>query len=396
MPIEAVLDAVRQTTPCVIVDLPHLWTPWIKATLIAADEIVHRGDARSRQPAQRQEHRRADPPGPSQRRAAASWCSTRSASPKRPEIPAKDFAETIGLEAVARSCRSIRLLFGQAANNGQMLIEVAAQVAGRRGIRRLAELVTGRTPQVAAESPRRSCRSSRGRRERKACSASAPHPTDAPPRPSPQPASPPARRRSAAQGGCGAARAAAAGGAGRSAPKPSKPSRAQVAADSRSEDYYQIKTTIFSRADRHDRSGAARAARSGFGARGNPRHRQRDHLDQGGGDVDRRAGTPAPGHLQRRARLRSARAAAGARRHRRHHGQRRQPRLHRSRRQGAAHQHPLPRQCAADEHLPAHRQPGRPPRRRILADLRRAPARRLPRQRDRAAAVARRAHAHHS
>jgi pilus assembly protein CpaF len=49
-------------------------------------------------------------------------------------------------------------------------------------------------------------------------------------------------------------------------------------------------------------------------------------------------------------------------------------RLHRSRRQDPAHQHPLPRQRAADEHLPAHRQPGRPPRRRILADLRRAPA----------------------
>ena len=37
--------------------------------------------------------------------------------------------------------------------------------------------------------------------------------------------------------------------------------------------------------------------------------------------------------------------------------------LHRSRRQGAADQCPLPRQRAADEHLPAHRQPGRPPRR---------------------------------
>ena len=168
------------------------------------------------------------------------------------------------------------------------------------------------------------------------------------------------------------AAAAAAGCAGR----PPSPG-AGFAADSRSDDYYQIKTHDLQRPDRHHRSGAARPARSGFGARGNPRHRQRDHLDQGGGDVDRRAGTPAAGHLQRRARLRPARAAAGARRHRRHHGQRRQPRLHRSRRQGAADQHPLPRQRAADEHLPAHRQPGRPPRRRILADLRRAPARRL-------------------
>ena len=41
------------------------------------------------------------------------------------------------------------------------------------------------------------------------------------------------------------------------------------------------------------------------------------------------------------------------------------PRLHRGRRQGAADQRPLPRQYAADEHLPADRQPGRPPRRRI-------------------------------
>ena len=69
--------------------------------------------------------------------------------------------------------------------------------------------------------------------------------------------------------------------------------------------------------------------------------------------------------------------------------------LHRSRRQDPAHQRPLSRQRAADEHLPAHRQPGRPPRRRSLADLRRAPARRLARQRHRAAAGDRRPGADH-
>ena len=69
--------------------------------------------------------------------------------------------------------------------------------------------------------------------------------------------------------------------------------------------------------------------------------------------------------------------------------------LHRSRRQDPADRHPLPRQPAAAEYLPAHRQPGRPPRRRILADLRRAPAGRLARQRHRAAAGDRRAGAHH-
>ena len=69
--------------------------------------------------------------------------------------------------------------------------------------------------------------------------------------------------------------------------------------------------------------------------------------------------------------------------------------LYRSLRQDSEDRHPLSRQPAASEYLSAHRQPGRPSRRRILADLRRAPAGRLPRQRYRAAARDRRARAHH-
>ena len=131
------------------------------------------------------------------------------------------------------------------------------------------------------------------------------------------------------------------------------------------------------RPDRGDRPCPARQARRRIGARGNPRHRQRDHRDQEHRDVDRRAGRTARRHLQRRARLRPAGAAAVARRHRRHHGQRRRHGVHRSRRQDPEDRHPLPRQPAAAQHLPAHRQPGRPARRRILADLRRPPRRRL-------------------
>ena len=149
------------------------------------------------------------------------------------------------------------------------------------------------------------------------------------------------------------------------------------------------------RADRGDRPRPACQARRRVGARGNPRHRQRDHRDQEHRDVDCRAGRAARRHLQRRARLWPAGAAAVARRHRRHHGQRRRHGVHRSRRQDPAHRHPLSRQSAAAQHLPAHRQPGRPARRRILADLRRAPCRRLARQRHRAAAGDRRPRAHH-
>ena len=149
------------------------------------------------------------------------------------------------------------------------------------------------------------------------------------------------------------------------------------------------------RADRGDRPCPARQARRRIGARGNPRHRQRDHRDQEHRDVDRRAGRTARRHLQRRARLRPAGTAAVARRHLRHHGQWRRHGVHRSRRQDPEDRDPVPRQSATAQHLPAHRQPGRPPRRRILADLRRPPRRRLPRQRHRAAAGDRRPRAHH-
>ena len=148
------------------------------------------------------------------------------------------------------------------------------------------------------------------------------------------------------------------------------------------------------RPDRGDRPRPARQARRRVRARGNPRHRQRDHRDQEHRDVDRRAGGTARRHLQRRARIRAAGAAVVARRHLRHHGQRRRHGVHRSRGPHPAHRNPLPRQSAIAEHLPAHRQPGRPARRRILADLRRAPRRRLPRQRHRSAAGARRPRAH--
>src|SRR5581483_7412722 len=37
---EAVIDAVRQTTPCVIVDIPHVWAPWVRSCLVGADDIV--------------------------------------------------------------------------------------------------------------------------------------------------------------------------------------------------------------------------------------------------------------------------------------------------------------------------------------------------------------------
>jgi pilus assembly protein CpaE len=139
---EAVVDAVRATTPCVVLDLPHLWTPWVKAALTAADEIVivATPDLASLRNAKNLiELVRGARPNDAPPRLVLNQVGT----PKRPEIPAKDFAETMGVEPAA-IIGFDPLLFGQAANNGQMLLELQSGAATSQTLRRLAALVTGR------------------------------------------------------------------------------------------------------------------------------------------------------------------------------------------------------------------------------------------------------------
>ena len=140
------IDAVRQTTPCVIVDLPHLWTRWVKETLLASDDIVIVSTpdlaglrtAKSMVDMLKQQRPNDAPP---------KLVLNQVGIPKRPEIPAKDFAESVGI-APSLIVPFDPALFGQAANNGQMLLEVAPKSPVGESIRRLAELVTGRSTPV--------------------------------------------------------------------------------------------------------------------------------------------------------------------------------------------------------------------------------------------------------
>jgi pilus assembly protein CpaE len=139
---EAVIDVTRSSSPCVIVDLPHAWSPWIKNCLVAADEIVivATPDLASLRNAKNimelVRHARPNDPSP---RLLINQANT----PKRPEIPAKDFAETMGVEPIAVLGYDAAL-FGQAANNGQMLLELAPRAPLSDGIRLLARALTGR------------------------------------------------------------------------------------------------------------------------------------------------------------------------------------------------------------------------------------------------------------
>jgi pilus assembly protein CpaE len=149
---EATVDAVRGSSPCVILDLPHVWNVWVKNALVAADEIVvvASPDLASLRNAKNMIEiiRQARPNDTSPRLVL-----NQVGQPKRPEIPTKDFAETMGFDPAA-VIPFDPALFGTAANNGQMLIEVQPKAPASEAIRRLSAIVTGRpVPQSSKQAP---------------------------------------------------------------------------------------------------------------------------------------------------------------------------------------------------------------------------------------------------
>jgi pilus assembly protein CpaE len=146
---EAVLDIVRQTTPCVIVDLPHQWSPWVRQTLLASDEIVivATPDLASLRTAKAlsdmlKQNRPNDP--------APKLVMNQVSVPKRPEIPVKDFAGTVGITP-AMILPFEPQLYGAAANNGQMVVEAQPKSQTSESLLRLAQVVTGRAPAPEAQ-----------------------------------------------------------------------------------------------------------------------------------------------------------------------------------------------------------------------------------------------------
>lgn len=147
---EAVLDTVRAVTPCVVVDMPHIWAPWVRATLLASDDIVivAAPDLASLRTTKSlvdllKQNRPNDPP--------PKLVINQANTPKRPEIPVKDFAETVGI-APSLVLPFEPQLYGAAANNGQMILEVQPRSSTAESIRQLAEMVTGRAVQAEDKS----------------------------------------------------------------------------------------------------------------------------------------------------------------------------------------------------------------------------------------------------
>lgn len=140
--VETVLNVVRHTAPMIIVDVPNIWAPWVKYTLLNADEVVI--TATPELPALRNAKNLVDmlkqgrpndkPP---------ILVLNQVGVPKRPEISVADFSKALGLTPsiiIPHDPQS----FGQAQGNGQMVFEVAPKAKATEALFALAENISGK------------------------------------------------------------------------------------------------------------------------------------------------------------------------------------------------------------------------------------------------------------
>jgi len=139
--VETILSAVRSSVPCVIVDVPNMWAPWIKHTLINSDlviitatpELASLRNTKNLVDLLKQARPNDPPP---------KIVLNQVGVPKRPEIPAVDFGKAIGVD-IAAVIPYDPHSFGTAQSNGQMVFEVAPKSRATEALVNLAKTIAG-------------------------------------------------------------------------------------------------------------------------------------------------------------------------------------------------------------------------------------------------------------
>jgi pilus assembly protein CpaE len=149
---ERVLDLARSSVPFVVLDIPHVWTPWVKKTLVAADEIVITttpdlvGLRNSKNLLAILQQAR---PNDSPPRLVLNQVGV----PRRSEIKPAQFAKALNLEAIA--CIAFDpATFSAAANLGRMIADETARTPAARHFAHIAEKLSGRPPSRARQTMR--------------------------------------------------------------------------------------------------------------------------------------------------------------------------------------------------------------------------------------------------
>jgi pilus assembly protein CpaE len=139
---DPIVDSLRASVPCIVLDVPHQWSAWTKKTLIGADDIlVVAGPdlANLRNTKNLLDLLKAARPNDRRPR----YCLNQIGMAKRPEIKPADFAKALDDEAAAIIPFEPQV-FGTAANNGQMIAELSSSHRVAEIFRQLAQGLTGR------------------------------------------------------------------------------------------------------------------------------------------------------------------------------------------------------------------------------------------------------------
>jgi pilus assembly protein CpaE len=139
---DPIFDVLRLAVPYVVLDVPHQWCAWTRRVLVGADDIllVAAPDlANLRNTKSIIDLLRTA--RPNDRRPL--YLLNMVGMPKRPEIKPADFAKAIEDEPLAVIPFEPQM-FGTAANNGQMISEIAAGHRVSEIFRSAAQLLTGR------------------------------------------------------------------------------------------------------------------------------------------------------------------------------------------------------------------------------------------------------------
>jgi len=139
---DSIFDTLRTTMPCIVLDVPHLWSGWTRRALIGADDIllVATPDlANLRNIKNIFDTLKAARPNDH----LPLYCLNQTGMPKRPEISVGEFAKAIESQPIATIPFEPQI-FGAAANNGQMIAEIAANHRTAELFLQIAQRLTGR------------------------------------------------------------------------------------------------------------------------------------------------------------------------------------------------------------------------------------------------------------
>jgi pilus assembly protein CpaE len=139
---DTIFDTLRATMPCIVLDVPHQWSGWTRRALIAADDILivaapdlaNLRNAKNLYDLIKAARPNDRPP---------LYCLNQVGVPKRPEINAAEFAKAIESHPVVAIPFEPQM-FGSAANNGQMIAEIAPNHRTTELFLQIAQRLTGR------------------------------------------------------------------------------------------------------------------------------------------------------------------------------------------------------------------------------------------------------------